>query len=62
MNGATVVGATVSIGATLMEGATLEIGEQCTCCWNPVAIVLTQLELRSSDGRWPVPPRSVPYG
>ena len=29
---------------------------------DPVAIVLTQRELRSSDSRWPDPPRSVPYG
>ena len=27
---------------------------------DPVAIVLTQRELRSSDGKWPVPPRSIP--
>ena len=35
---------------------------RCLCCWNQEAIVLTQRELRSSDGRRPVPPRSVPYG
>ena len=45
-------------------GATLKIGEYRTMMpslLEPVATVLTQRELRSSYGRWPVPPGSVPY-
>ena len=62
-NGATVEGAKVSIGATLVEGTTLEIVEWRTTMplsRYPVAIVLIQLELRSSDGRWPVPRSPFP--
>ena len=66
MNGALEEGTTVKIGATLVEGTTLKIiGEWCTTMpslLEPSSNSIDSTGIEKRYGRWPVLPRSVPYG